>query len=87
MEDQGKKASPTWPQGLLRIAAFGSANVILKGVFHARPVPDSNFARTFAIPAKPEPIPVKWPVLKKFKEPDLLDELYMIYGILRPPRH
>jgi len=87
MEDQRKKAPPTWPQGLLRIAAFGSANVILKGVFQARPVPNPNFTGTFAIPAKPEPIPVNRPVLKKYREPDLLDEIYMNLGILYPPRH
>jgi len=49
--------------------------------------PRTKIKGPFPTPTKPLPMSPTRPVEEKYKEPDLLDQTYMIFGFLRPPRH
>jgi hypothetical protein len=91
MKRQEEGDRPSWPQGVCRILRFGALNVVLSKVSGGR---ISLLPRTKikqqpypAPPTNPLTMSPSRPIREAPREPDLLDEICMIYGINhRPPR-
>ena len=89
MEDQGNDALPNWRRELRRTLFCGTANVILSGITQGRLglLRKPKTSEKAAVPTKLASVSVNRPVVKEYREPDPLDQIYARLGILRPPRH
>ena len=90
MEDQENIAPSAWRRELRRTLLYGTANVVLSGISEGRLSLLAKASRPrLPIPASPKqaPLPVSRPAAKKHREPDLLEQVCLCYGIGRwPPR-
>jgi hypothetical protein len=90
MERQEQDVDPPWwLRGLARTFFFGGLNVALGAVSGGQIgfPPKTKIKEPVSTPTKPLPMSPTRPVEDAYKEPDLLDQIYMSYGILRPLRH